>query len=76
MADSTRESVLNRAIDCRTRETILSSLHRPTRRNSVPRICAREGAMVAVTHTRSRGGLLYGNDYDRGTIYSVFGAGL
>lgn len=40
-AGTARESVLNRAIDCRTRETILSSLHRATGRNFVPRICAR-----------------------------------
>lgn len=40
-ANMTRESVLNHAIDCRTRETILSSLRRPTRKNSVPRIRAR-----------------------------------
>jgi len=36
-ANTIRESVLNHAIDCRTRETILLSLHCSTRRNSVLR---------------------------------------
>jgi len=53
-ADMIRESVLNRAIDCRTRETILLSLHCSTRRNFVPRIFAHESAIVA-THVKFEG---------------------
>jgi len=64
--------VLNRAIDCRTRETILLSLRR--RREEILRFSytgRQEDDRCDMRSAR----LLYSGDYGGGTVHSVFGLG-